>query len=260
MKVTGTATLHAPVGAVWDALNDPAVLVRTIPGCERLETTGPDAYLFTVTAGVASVRGTYSGDISLTDKAEPESFTMRASGSGGPGTVSTTVAVRLADAGNDTTSLRYDADATVGGVIAGVGQRMLTSVAKRMAGDFFSAVDDVLTGAAGPGMPVGAYANAPTGIPGPAVDGDAARVGATVTERGGVFVAPGRGGRGGFRGFPAGAFTGAVIALAGVAVGGWLGHSGLTVLGVALAAVGGGFVGALAGSFAIGTRRHRSGG
>lgn len=238
MKVTGTVTLHAPIGAVWDALNDPAVLVRALPGCERLETTGPDAYSLTVTAGVASVRGTYAGEVALTDKVQPDSFVMKARGSGGPGTVSTEVKVSLADAGDGTTTLTYDADAVVGGVIAGVGQRMLTSVAKRMAGEFFANVDAVLSGGV-----VGA---------GPAVTGAA--------ERTGVFLAPRAEGRGGgFRGFPAGALTGAVIALVGVVVGGLLGRAGQTALAVAVAAVGGGFVGALAGNFAIGARRKGRG-
>ena len=40
MRIAGNATLHAPVEAVYAALQDPAVLVRTIPGCERLVATG----------------------------------------------------------------------------------------------------------------------------------------------------------------------------------------------------------------------------
>ena len=51
MKFAGEATLVAPVEQVWDALLDPAVLVRTIPGCERLEATADNAYDMTVTAG-----------------------------------------------------------------------------------------------------------------------------------------------------------------------------------------------------------------
>ena len=53
MRIAGNATLHAPVEAVYQALKDPRVLVRTIPGCERLEQVGDDAYAMTVTAGVA---------------------------------------------------------------------------------------------------------------------------------------------------------------------------------------------------------------
>ena len=62
MKITGRDhASHAPVEQVWDALHDPAVLVRTIPGCERLEATGENAYAMTVTAGVAAIKGTYAG-------------------------------------------------------------------------------------------------------------------------------------------------------------------------------------------------------
>ena len=147
MRIAGNATLHAPVEAVYAALQDPAVLVRTIPGCERLERVGEDAYQMTVTAGVASVRGTYAGDVRLTDQRAPHGFVLRASGSGAPGTVSADVTVELSPGDNGTTELSYDADAVVGGMIGGVGQRLLSTVAKRTAGDFFTAVDQVLNGA-----------------------------------------------------------------------------------------------------------------
>ncbi|MDQ2750623.1 MAG: carbon monoxide dehydrogenase subunit G [Pseudonocardiales bacterium] len=202
MKVSGEATLHAPVERVWAALNDPSVLVRTIPGCERLETTGPDAYRMVVTAGVASIKGSYAGEVRLSDQQQPNSFLMTASGAGGPGTVSAEVRVVLSDAEGGSTKLAYDADAVVGGVIAGVGQRMLVGVSKKMAGEFFRSVDDVLTGKAVEAAP-----------------------GAAATEAG-VFTAP-SGGFGpaiGREGFRHGVLVGAAIALAGVLVGGLLGR------------------------------------
>ncbi|MDP9239582.1 MAG: carbon monoxide dehydrogenase subunit G [Actinomycetota bacterium] len=144
MKVSGEATLHAPVEQVWDALRDPAVLVRTIPGCQRLEAVGDDEYRMTVTAGVASIKGTYQGSVRLTDPQPPTSFVLRAAGSGAPGTVQVEVLVTLAAEGEDVTRLTYDADAVVGGTVGGVGQRMLSGVARKTAGEFFRAVDDVL--------------------------------------------------------------------------------------------------------------------
>ena len=54
MKIAGTNTIQFPVDQVWDALLDPAVLVRTIPGCERLETKGDrvtDLHLWQVGPG-----------------------------------------------------------------------------------------------------------------------------------------------------------------------------------------------------------------
>ena len=174
MKFTGEATVHAPVERVWDAMLDPAVLVRTIPGCERLEATGENAYSMTVTAGVAAIKGTYAGTCSLRDLDPHTSLVLAAEGAGAPGTIAAEVQVRFRDNGDSTTTVSYDADATVGGMIGGVGQRMLGSVSKRMAGEFFSAVDQVLNGTApassegssapssDPAMP-GVYVDAPAG-------------------------------------------------------------------------------------------------
>jgi carbon monoxide dehydrogenase subunit G len=218
MRIAGNATLHAPVEAVYAALRDPRVLVRTIPGCERLEQVGEDAYAMTVTAGVASVRGTYAGDVRLTDQRAPHGFVLRASGSGAPGTVSADVTVELSPGSNGTTELSYDADAVVGGMIGGVGQRLLAGVAKRTAGEFFTAVDEVLAAGgveeavAEPGAPftatgvAGAPARPDTGGPGPRVHTAPARPAAGIP--GGEFAA--------------GVVLGAAAALLGALVGGYL--------------------------------------
>ncbi len=145
MRLSGEATLSAPVEEVYRALHDPRVLVRTIPGCQQLERVGGDAYRMTVSAGVAAIKGTFSGNVLLTDAEPPHAFVLKASGSGTPGTVSTQVQVRLAGNGAGTV-LTYDADADVGGPIGGVGQRLLASVAQKTAQEFFAAVNDVLAG------------------------------------------------------------------------------------------------------------------
>ena len=149
MKLDGTATLSAPPAQVWAAITDPAVLARTIPGCQGLERTGEDEYAMTVSVGVGAIRGTYAGEVKLTDKQEPTRYVMHASGSGGPGSVRATVPITLEEVEGGT-KLSYDADAVVGGAVAGVGQRMITGVAKRLAGQFFSAIDAELTGTAAP--------------------------------------------------------------------------------------------------------------
>ena len=230
MRIAGNATLHAPVDAVYEALKDPRVLVRTIPGCERLEQVGEDAYAMTVTAGVASVRGTYAGDVRLTDQRAPNGFVLRASGSGAPGTVSADVAVDLAPGDDGTTLLSYDADAVVGGMIGGVGQRLLSSVAKRTAGEFFTAVDEVLAGGE-----VEAAAPLPGTGPGVAVPEDGASLTGTgeagAPARAGaggagprVYSAPARRQAAAIPGgeFAAGVVLGAAAALLGALVGGYL--------------------------------------
>jgi carbon monoxide dehydrogenase subunit G len=145
MKISGTAALTASPQQVWDALHDPEVLARCLPGCESLTEVGPDEYAMTVTAGVAAIKGTYEGKVALLNPQHPEQFTMKAQGAGGPGTVDADVVVHLAPSAGGT-ALTYDADAAVGGMIGGVGQRMLAGVTKKMAGQFFEAVDDDIAG------------------------------------------------------------------------------------------------------------------
>jgi carbon monoxide dehydrogenase subunit G len=212
MKVSGSATLHAPREQVWSALNDPNVLVRTIPGCQRLEAISADAYRMTVTAGVASIKGVYTGEVRLSDHQPPGKFLLKAAGSGGPGTVSADVWVTLDEAaangtGAAITALTYAADAVVGGMIGGVGQRMLTGVAKKTAAEFFSAVDDVLTGKTS--VPSGDRAGQPAdGSDSTAQTFEAPSAAQPPSASGGGFVQ--------------GALVGAGAALLGALVGGWL--------------------------------------
>lgn len=214
MKIAGEATLVAPVEKVWDAILDPQVLVRTIPGCERLEEVGEHSYAMTVTAGVAAVRGTYDGTCRLHDLTPHESLVLSAQGAGAPGTISAEVDVRFEANDDGTTTLRYDADATVGGMVGGVGQRMLTSVSRRMATEFFHNIE----GALAPGVP----GVEPAAEERPA--GEPAAAGEPAPSTGGaVFTRPSAPAAGGDR-FLEGILVGAGLVLVGAVVGGLLGR------------------------------------
>jgi hypothetical protein len=177
----------------------------------------------TVLAGVASIKGVYQGEVRLGSQQPPDSFVLKAAGSGAPGTVSADVLVTLAEASPSSTTLTYDADAIVGGMIGGVGQRMLTGVAKKTAGEFFAAVDDVLTGKAPTPAAVAGDGTAAAGAgAAPATTGAPA----TTTATPGVFEAPGAGralaGAGLGGPFVQGAVVGAAAALVGALIGGWI--------------------------------------
>jgi carbon monoxide dehydrogenase subunit G len=220
VKVSGTATLNAPAEQVWAALNDPSVLVRTIPGCERLETVGTDHYRMTVMAGVASIKGAYLGDVQLADHVPYSAFTLKASGAGAPGTVNADVKVTLDEQADGTTVLSYAADAVVGGTVGGVGQRVLTGVAKKLAGEFFQAVNAQLDGVPAVAEPAADSAPAPAVAPSlPAAPGPEQAPAPS------VYTRPPDAGRAGrnvtvdVRNQLPGAVVGAVIALIGVLIG-----------------------------------------
>ncbi len=219
MKITGTSTLDAPVEQVWAAILDPAVLAVCIPGCSSLTTVGDDRYAMTVTAGVAAVKGTYDGEVALAELDELSGLTLRARGAGAPGTIDADVKVRFAPAGGGT-EVTYDANASVGGAIGGVGQRMLSGVTRKMAGEFFTALDQhIATGGVVPvpALPGGVAAPAPSTAPG--VAGTPA-VGTTFTGKAAAApAAPAS-----TRDLLIAAVAGGLLALAGVALGARIGR------------------------------------
>lgn len=228
MKVTGTSTLAADRLTVWRALNDPAVLVQAIPGCRRLEALGDDVYDMTVAAGVGSIKGVYEGHVRLSDQEEPGSFHLQARGAGAAGTIGADVLVTLSEAPDGGTSLSYDADATVGGVIGGVGQRMLVGVSKKLASEFFANVDSAISSSVSSvDLPAGGGAPKPSGVatrrlpPDPSASVPA---GTVYASTGDVVGGWGRSGRPGPSGFAAGVAAGAAAALAGAIVGAWIGR------------------------------------
>ena len=129
---------------VFAALVDPAVLQRCIDGCEKLVQTGDDTYDVQLKVGVAGLKGNYGGKVQITAKQPPESLTLSMEGKGAPGFVRTTAKIRLAPKGTGT-ELTGEAEATVGGILAAVGSRLIEAVAKKMMADFYSRLDADLT-------------------------------------------------------------------------------------------------------------------
>ena len=218
MKISGSSTLESPVDKVWEAIQDPAVLARCLPGCESLAVIGEDRYAMSVTAGVAAIKGTYAGEVSLSDKVAPTSLTMRASGAGAPGTIDADVKVQLEPSAGGGTDLSYDADASVGGAIGGVGQRMLAGVTKKMAGQFFTALDRDIAGLAPVGVGTDASA-VKAGAGGAAPASGAVFPGRAATANANATLNLDNG-----AGFAVGVLVGGLLALAGVALGARIGR------------------------------------
>ena len=140
MKIEGTHELPASPQRVYETLTDPAVLQRCIPGCERLEKSGENAYSITLKAGVGAIKGLFTGNVRLEDLQPPHHFRMIVEGKGQPGFLKGTGNIDLTEL-NHATRVSYSGEVQVGGTIAGVGQRMLQGAAKMMATQFFTAIE-----------------------------------------------------------------------------------------------------------------------
>lgn len=131
MKIEGQQHLSGSPDELWTLLLDPDILVAAIPGCEKLERVGEDAYEGIIKAKVGPVQSQYTTSFTISDKAPPTSYQIHVQGQGPGGFVNGDVQISLAEqpAG---TQMRYEGQAQVGGKIARVGQRMVQAAATMM--------------------------------------------------------------------------------------------------------------------------------
>ena len=147
MTLNGSYRISAPRQAVWAALMDPEVLKKCLPGCEKLDPVGPDAYRAHMKVGIAAIKGSYQGSVSIHEKVAPEKFRMVVEGKGAPGFLRGEGSFDLAEEGSETV-LRYQGTAQVGGMIAGVGQRLVQGAARMVVRKFFEALSSHLASTA----------------------------------------------------------------------------------------------------------------
>ncbi len=153
MKIEGTYRVRATRHAVWQKLMDPAVLARSMPGCEKLEPNPDGSYHTELKIGIAAVKGTYHGRIELLDVVPPERFKLKVSGQGTGGFVTGEGVLTLSETGEET-SIHYSGEAQVGGVIAAVGQRLILGATRQLVQHFFQSLSsEVLASSSSPATP-----------------------------------------------------------------------------------------------------------
>ncbi len=146
MEFSGEYRIPARQQQVWDALNDSAVLQACIAGCRQLEKISDTEFVATVVAKVGPISATFRGNLVLSDLDPPNGYTLTGRGQGGAaGFAKMSAQVALTEDQNDTV-LKYVAKAEIGGKLASVGSRLVQTVAKKNADDFFAAFSRHLGG------------------------------------------------------------------------------------------------------------------
>ncbi len=141
MKLGGAVEFPCDAAEVWHTLHDVDVLVKTIPGCKSMVPSEDGAYTVNLALGVAAIKGEYTGTVRVIDGEFPHQYALYAEGSGSPGYVKVNVDCRL-ESGETGTTLHWASEAEVGGLIAGIGGRVLSGITKFMAGQFFKALHE----------------------------------------------------------------------------------------------------------------------
>ncbi|WP_214473058.1 carbon monoxide dehydrogenase subunit G [Mesorhizobium sp. dw_380] len=139
LVIEGEERIAAPVQKVWEALNNPAVLKQSIPGCQSLEKKSDTQMAATVVLKIGPIKATFNGEVTLKNLKPPHAYTIHGEGKGGvAGFAKGGADVTLTEDGPNATVLKYAAKAEVGGKIAQLGSRLIESTSKKLAGQFFS--------------------------------------------------------------------------------------------------------------------------
>lgn len=142
VTLANEVVLPAPRELVWEKLNDPEVLARAIPGCQSLEQNADGGFEATVRLSIGPIKATFKGAVDLCDLDPPNSYRIVGKGEGGVAGFATGEArVALADH-PEGTLLTYTVEANIGGKIAQLGNRLIGSVAGKLAGQFFARFAD----------------------------------------------------------------------------------------------------------------------
>lgn len=71
MNIEGTYTLQASPEKVWQCLTDKAVLRHALPGLTQIEERGKETYAVSFAIQQAPLAGTYTGQLTITDRHAP---------------------------------------------------------------------------------------------------------------------------------------------------------------------------------------------
>ena len=136
MELEGSFTVRAPKDRVWSFFMDPYALSSCISDPHAFEVVDEDHFKGWVKAGVAFIKGTFTGSAAIVERVPPQRarITAHATGMGSAFDVASTV--ELSEAGGATT-VRWKADVVLNGTIASVGARLLKGTIDKKTNEFF---------------------------------------------------------------------------------------------------------------------------
>jgi carbon monoxide dehydrogenase subunit G len=139
MELNGDIFIGASPEQVWRGLNDPQVLLASIPGCEEVQQKSATETHVRVLIKMGPVRARFVGKVLMSEVRPGQGCMLNFEGSGGAAGFakgSSTVTLQAEEGG---TRLSYTAAASVGGKLGQIGGRMIDASARQTADQFFQA-------------------------------------------------------------------------------------------------------------------------
>lgn len=147
MKLTGQESFVTTADQIWDILMNTDKLAAITPGLTRLEATGEDTFLAIADVKIGPVKGSFKGDMSITNKVEGTSFTLNIVQKSKIGNVNAAVDISLRPLSEEETELSFSGEARMSGLLARTGARVMTGVANSLSKQFFEGLREELSSA-----------------------------------------------------------------------------------------------------------------
>jgi carbon monoxide dehydrogenase subunit G len=138
MQLTGKQLLQATPPAIWELLMDTEVLTRVVPGISSLEQLSDNSFKSILQIKIGPVSGSFSGNFRLADIEIEKSFTIKTQQLSKIGNANAEVRIQLAPTDGTQTELAFDGDVKISGLLATMGQRVLSGVANTLTRQFFT--------------------------------------------------------------------------------------------------------------------------
>lgn len=144
MKWESEFVFEASQQEVWNALQDPDVLVGAVPGTKSLSKIGEAEFVGDMHMQVGPLNGLFTGRVLLTDRIEPKSYSLNVDAKGPLGFGKGTGTVELVAEDDSHTRMKYTMDLQVGGKLAGLGQRLLETVSQSLSRQSLQALNEAI--------------------------------------------------------------------------------------------------------------------
>ena len=144
MQLTGTQVLNATPAHVFSMLMNPDVLAKIVPGISSLEKISENTYKSTLSLKIGPVGGSFSGNLQLEDIIPDKSFTLKAQQNSKIGNANAAIKIVLQEEADNHTTVSFDGDVKLSGVLATMGQRVIGGVANTLTKQFFNNLESEL--------------------------------------------------------------------------------------------------------------------
>jgi carbon monoxide dehydrogenase subunit G len=169
VKVSGERSFAAPREAVWEVLNDPTAMAKTMPGVESFDVQDDRHWRANVKVPLSLGGLRMTVNMEKTEEREPEFARLAIKGNGVGAILSMITAFNLSDASGGT-RMDWEADVRIAGPVGSMGQRVLQPIVNQQVQHVLAALDQQVMAreAAGEGARVSEPGDAAGGASGSA--------------------------------------------------------------------------------------------